>query len=148
MTGERTGFAALNFTFSDRDPMKKHERHPGGQPHPHALNTLVSHILPLLLLFLTAGFLCCCAKKDATKKQSLVSLPSDFNSPDSIVGVVSDTSSCFEAKKAFPQARFREYETVSDAYPDLENGTISAIAFDRPVLEYARSEERRVGKEC
>ena len=96
--------------------------------------------LSFLVAFLTitAALLCGCGKKDPGKKEKHVSIPGDFNDHGYVIGVVSETNSCLEAKKAFPLAQFREYETVSDAYPALETGTIDAIAFDRPVLDYAQ----------
>ena len=91
-----------------------------------------------LSILTTVFFLCCCGKKDAPGEQKHVSIPGDFNDPKYVIGIVSETYSAIEAKNAFPQAIFREYETISNAYPDLESGTIDAIAFDRPVLDYAQ----------
>ena len=112
--------------------MKRQEKLTDGSLRPRA-----GHALSFLFVLLTAALLCCCGKKDAPGQQNFISISADLNSPKYVIGVVSETSSCKEAKKAFPQASFREYETVSDAYPALENGTIDAIAYDRPVLDYA-----------
>ena len=91
-----------------------------------------------VLFVLFTAILCGCGKKDADAKQKFISTPDDLNSPNYVIGVISETSSCNEAKAHFPHASFREYENVSDAYPALENGTIDAIAFDRPVLDFAQ----------
>ena len=104
-------------------------------------NTPLLHagrLLSVLFILFTAAILCCCGKKADVKKQNYVSEPDDFNDPQYTIGIVSETSSASEAKINFPRAKFREYETVSDAYPDLESGIIDAIAFDRPVLDYAQ----------
>ena len=111
--------------------MKRQDKHPGCPIRSH-----VARFFSLFTLFLAAAFLCSCGKEAAGKRE-FVSTSGDFNSPKYIIGVISETNSCIEAKSKFPQARFREYETASDAYPDLENGVINAIAFDRPVLDYA-----------
>lgn len=81
--------------------------------------------------------LCCCGR-NKEKKQKYISRPSDLNSSEFVIGIVSETTSGMEAKKAFPNARFREYENISNIYPALENGAIDAIAFDRPGLDYAQ----------
>lgn len=111
--------------------MKQQDKHPG-----YPIRSHVIRFFSLFTLFLAAVFLCSCGKKAAGKRE-FVSTSDDFNSPKYIIGVISETNSCTEAKSKFPQARFREYITASDAYPDLENGVINAIAFDRPVLDYA-----------
>ena len=130
---EEAGFTAYNRIFhAHGNPMKTHEKYPDGQ-----LFSRVLHTFFLLFCFMTAAILCCCGQKDTNKKQNHLSTPGDLNDSKYTVGIVSETSSGFEAKKAFPLARFREYETISDAYPDLENGLIDAIAYDRPVLDYA-----------
>lgn len=90
------------------------------------------------VFFLFTAILCGCGEKDPDAKQKYISRPDDLNSPEFVIGVVSETSSCHEAKEHFPRAVFREYEAVADAYPALENGTIDAIAFDRPVLDFAQ----------
>ena len=113
--------------------MKRTHTHPGDA---HRFRT--GRLFFGILVFMAAAFLCCCGKKETEKVQDYISKPEDLNSPRHVIGVVSDTSSCNEAKANFPQAKFREYETISDAYPALENGTIDAIAFDRPVLEFAQ----------
>ncbi len=82
--------------------------------------------------------LCGCGKKDSDVKRVSISKPDDLNNPKYLIGVVSETSSCNEAKARFPEAKFREFESVSDAYPALENGTLDAIAFDQPVLDFAQ----------
>ena len=82
--------------------------------------------------------LCCCGKKKEETKQKYVSRPGDFNSPEYVIGIVSETTSGMEAKKAFPRARFREFENISEIYPSLETGSVDAIAFDRPGLDYAQ----------
>ena len=113
--------------------MKRHEIHPGSGIRP-----LAGSILSLLLILLTTAMLCSCGKKKTDGQQNFISVPSDLNDSKYTIGVVSETNSCIEAKKAFPQARFIEYEKIADTYPDLEKGTLDAIAFDRPVLEYAQ----------
>ena len=112
--------------------MKRHETHPAGA------GTRRRRILFAALLFLTAAILCCCGKKQETQTRTTVSKPEDFNDAKYTIGVISETSSCSAAKESVPKARFREFEAISDAYPFLENGTIDAIAFDRPVLDYAQ----------
>ena len=114
--------------------MKRHETHHGFGVRPPA--GLFSGLLFLLLI--TAFLLCSCGKKKADTPRNFISVPTDLNKSEYTIGVVAETNSCAEAKKAFPQAKLREYETIADAYPDLERGTIDAIAFDRPVLEYAQ----------
>ena len=112
--------------------MKRHETHPA------CAGTRRRRILSAALLILTAAILCCCGKKQAGQTRTTVSKPEDFNDAKYTIGVISETSSCNEAKKLFPKARFREFESITDTYPSLENGAIDAIAFDRPVLEYAQ----------
>ena len=82
--------------------------------------------------------LCCCGKKNGETKKNQISRPGDLNAPGYVIGIVAETTSGMEAKKAFPRASFREFENISDIYPSLENGTIDAIAFDRPTLDYAQ----------
>ena len=82
--------------------------------------------------------LCCCGKKNGETKKNHISRPGDLNAPGYVIGIVAETTSGMEAKKAFPRASFREFENISDIYPSLENGTIDAIAFDRPTLDYAQ----------
>ena len=113
--------------------MKRKYIHPGD-----ARRLLAGRILSGILLFMAAACLCCCGKKESKDVQVFISKPEDLNSPRHVIGIVSETSSGSEAKARFHLAKFREYETVSDAYPALENGTIDAIAFDRPVLEFAQ----------
>lgn len=112
--------------------MKRHETHPA------CAGIRLRHILSIALLLLTAAVLCCCGKKQSPQTRTTVSKPEDLNDARYTIGVISETTSCHEAQKSFPQARFREFESISDAYPSLENGTIDAIAFDRPVLDYAQ----------
>ena len=131
---EDAGFVARNCIFQlYMDFMNRHATHPCG---PFRLPAVRPFFLFLSLLF--AALLCCCGKKDTSPKQEYVSIPGDFNDPKYVIGIVSETSSAMEAKKAFPRARFREYEIISDAYPELEGGMIDAIAYDRPVLDYAQ----------
>ena len=94
---------------------------------------------PAVILFciLTAAVLCCCGKKEE-KTIRKVSVPSDFNNAMYTIGCVRDTTSYDEAKKKFPNAKFREFENISEAFPSLEIGQIDAIAFDRPTLDYAQ----------
>ena len=96
-----------------------------------------NRILSALFFLFTAAVLCCCGKK-TEQKQNFISNPDDFNNPKYVIGIVSETTSGNEAKKRFPLAQFREYENISEAYPDLESGTIDAIGFDRPALDYAQ----------
>ena len=118
---------------SDRGIMKRHETHPASAvTHPRRI------FLSAILLFLTAATLCCCGKKTSENTRTTVSKPEDFNNAKYTIGVVAETTSCYEAKKAFPKARFREFENISNIYPSLENGSIDAIAFDRPSLDYAQ----------
>lgn len=103
-------------------------------------NPFLPRTLRVLFAFfflLTAAFLCGCGKKKTDEKSNHISAIGDFNDPKYVIGIESETSSGKEARKAFPLAQFRVYEAASDAYPALENGTIDAIAFDRPVLDYA-----------
>ena len=118
---------------ANRGFMKRHETHPGSGIRP-----LAGSILSLLLILLATAMLCSCGKKKTDGQQNFISVPADLNDSKYTIGVVSETNSCIEAKKAFPQAHFIEYEKIADAYPDLEKGTLDAIAFDRPVLEYAQ----------
>ena len=113
--------------------MKRHETLPGSEARTHA-----GRFLSLLFVLLTAVLLCSCGKKKAEASQDYISVPADLNRPEYTIGVVPETNSCIKAKKAFPQAKFREYESIADAYPDLEKGTLTAIAYDRPVLEFAQ----------
>ena len=118
--------------IQNRGFMKRHETHRGAARRPRR-----NRFLSVLLLALTAAMLCCC-DRNAEKKQKTISRPSDLNSPEFVIGIVSETTSGMEAKKAFPKARFREFENISFIYPSLENGAIDAIAFDRPGLDYAQ----------
>ena len=95
-------------------------------------------ILSALFLLLAIAGLCCCGKRKADDGRKHLSVPADLNDPKYTIGIVAETTSGEEAKKAFPLAKFREYENISDIYPLLENGTLDAIAFDRPVLDYAQ----------
>jgi ABC-type amino acid transport substrate-binding protein len=112
--------------------MTRQAKKPGCPLRPHA-----ARFFSLFVFLLAAVLFCGCGKEKTSEKRNFVTAPGDFNSPEHIIGVVSETSSCINAKSSFPQARFREYEAIADAYPDLENGAIDAIAFDRPTLEYA-----------
>jgi len=91
-----------------------------------------------MFFFLAAVMLCCCGKKETGQSAKMVSKPGDFNNSKYVIGIVSETSSAAEARKAFPEAQFREYESILDTYPALENGIIDAVAFDRPVLDFAQ----------
>ena len=113
--------------------MKRLNKHPDDPIRPHAMT-----VLHLFLLLFTALLLCGCGKNEKKEIRTSVSTPGDFNSSNYVIGVVSETGSCIKAKQTFPKAKFREYETVSDAYPALESGTIDAIAFERPALDYAQ----------
>ena len=84
--------------------MKRHENHRDKLLCPRA-----AHAFSFLFVFLMTALLCCCGKKDAPKPQDHISTPADLNSPKYVIGVVSETISCKEAKKSFPQAQFREY---------------------------------------
>ena len=92
----------------------------------------------ILFCMLTAAVLCCCGKKEDKQAIRKVSVPADFNNAMYTIGCVRDTTSYDEAKKAFPNAKFREFENISEAFPSLEIGQIDAIAFDRPGLDYAQ----------
>ena len=113
--------------------MKRKHTHPGA-----ARRVRAGRIFFGILVFMAAAMLCCCGKNETKDVRDYITKTEDLNNARYVIGVVSETNSCSEAKSDFPQAKFREYETVSDAYPDLENGTIDAIAFDRPVLEFAQ----------
>ena len=82
-----------------------------------------------LFCMLTAAVLCCCGKKEDKQAIRKVSVPADFNNAMYTIGCVRDTTSYEEAKKAFPNAKFREFENISEAFPSLEIGQIDAIAF-------------------
>lgn len=112
--------------------MKRHETLPGS-----GVRLYAGRILSALFLVLAAAILCCCKKKTDAPRNYL-SVPGDLNNPKYTIGIVSETTSGAEAKKAFPLAKFREFESISNIYPSLENGTLDAIAFDRPVLDYAQ----------
>ena len=115
--------------------MKRNDRWPFSTVHPRW-----SHI-PIILFCLVSLFavlLCGCGKEETAGTQKIISVPGDLNDARFVIGVVSETSSGEEAKKAFPNAKFRSYEAITDAYPALESGTIDAIAYDRPVLDYAQ----------
>lgn len=112
--------------------MTRQAKHPGC-----TLLSRAAHIFSLFVFLLAAAILCCCGKKNTDMRRDYVSVPGDFNNPKYTIGIIAETNSGFEAKRSFPQAHFREYESAANAYPDLENGTIDAIAFDRPTLEYA-----------
>ena len=131
---ENAGTAAYDNFFSySRNLMKQQTKQPD-----EPIRSRAACVLHFFILLLTALVLCGCGKKEKAEIQNYVSVPGDFNSSNYVIGVVSETNSCFEAKKAFPNARFREFEVISDAYPALETGTIDAIAYDRPVLDYAQ----------
>ena len=98
----------------------------------------IRHLAAVLFCLLAATVLCCCRKAEEKQTVRKVSVPSDFNHPQYTIGCVRETTSCAEAKKAFPEAKFREYEDISQAFPALELGEIDAIAFDRPGLDYAQ----------
>ena len=116
--------------------MKRQNNHPGAPCSPHGLRGLFSIFIGLFVL--VPLFFCSCGQKEKKEARNHVSKPADFNASNYVIGVVSETNSCFEAKRVFPDAKFREFETITDAYPALENGTIDAIAYDRPVLDYAQ----------
>ncbi|MBR4254030.1 MAG: transporter substrate-binding domain-containing protein [Lentisphaeria bacterium] len=116
--------------------MKRQIIHPDASCRPRAPRGFFSTFVCLSVLALL--FLCGCGKKEQKEVRNYVSTPADFNAPNYVIGIVSETNSGFEAKKVFSNAKFREFETISDAYPALENGTIHGIAYDRPVLEYAQ----------
>ena len=115
--------------------MKRNDRWPLSTVHPRW-----SHIPIVLfcLLSLFALLLCGCGKEESAGTQKHISVPGDLNDARFVIGVVSETSSCEEAEKSFPNAKFRTYESITDAYPALESGTLDAIAYDRPVLDYAQ----------
>lgn len=113
--------------------MKRHETHRDAANRPRRIR-----FLSVLLFALAAALLCCCGEKKEKAKQKYISRPGDLNSPEFVIGIVSETTSGLEAKRSFPRAKFREFENISDIYPLLENGTIDAIAFDRPGLDYAQ----------
>lgn len=130
--GRTPGQPFYNYFFDRRGKMKRH-RIDRYIPLKRACR-----IISAFFILFAAAILCCCGKKGTENKQDYVSTPDDFNDPKYTIGVVSETSSCMEAKINFPRAKFREYENISDAYPDLETGMLDAIAFDRPVLDYAQ----------
>ena len=101
------------------------------------IHTICS-LAAILFCMLAAAVLCCCGKSDGKQAIRKVSVPSDFNNALYTIGCVRDTTSYQEAKKAFPKAKFREFEVISEAFPALEIGQIDAIAFDRPGLDYAQ----------
>ena len=107
--------------------------------HPAAGNRArLRALASILFCLLAAAALCCCRKAEEPKKPGRVSVPANFNSPLFTIGGIGETSSLDEARKVFPEAKIVEFESVVDAYPALENGQIDAIAFDRPVLDYAQ----------
>lgn len=113
--------------------MKRQHDHPGS-----LLRSVAEHLFSISFFLLTALVLCCCGKQENTNARHHVSTPDDLNQPNYTIGIVSETTSGSEARLRFQRAKFREYENVSDAYPDLENGTIDAIAFNRPALDFAQ----------
>ena len=113
--------------------MKHFTTHPGPMRRPHP-----ERILSSLFFLLTAALLCCCGKKESAETENIISTPWDLNKSKYVIGVVSDSSSSAEAKKAFPNAQFWDYESVTDAYLALEKGIVDAVAFNRPVLDYAQ----------
>ena len=113
--------------------MKRHETHRDAANRPRLIR-----FLSIMLLVLAAAMLCCCGKRKEEAKQKYISHPGDLNSPEFVIGIVSETTSGIEAKKAFPRARFSEYENIFEIYPALETGAIDAIAFDRPGLDYTQ----------
>lgn len=98
----------------------------------------ICRLAVILFCMLTAAVLCCCGKKENKQAIRKVSMPADFNNAMYTIGCVRDTTSYDEAKNAFPNAKFREFEDISQAFPCLEIGQIDAIAFDRPALDYAQ----------
>ena len=113
--------------------MKRVMTRPGSTHRPRP-----RRILSALFFLLMAAMLCCCGKKQTAKPDKHISKLADLDKSTHVIGIVAETNSAAEAKKAFPNAQFREYESVIDAYPALENGIIDAIAFNRPVLDYAQ----------
>ena len=132
--GRTSESSIYNRSSSDRGEMKRHITHPGAVSRFRAWSILAE----LLILMSAAMLLCCCGKNGQEKSLKTLSRPEDLNDSRFVIGVVSETSSSRDAKASFSRAKFIEYETVSDAYPALEDGTIDAIAFDRPVLDFAQ----------
>ena len=64
----------------------------------------------------------------------------DLNSPDMIVGGETETVSLRMGQEALPKAKIANFATPNDAYAALLAGRIDAIAYDRPPLDYAATQ--------
>ena len=100
-TGENAG----SHPYKNRGFMKRQETQSGS-----GVRWFAGHILSILFVLLSAVMLCCCGKKKTEDDRNFISVPANLNNPKFTIGVVSETSSCEEAKKAFPLASFREFE--------------------------------------
>lgn len=64
----------------------------------------------------------------------------DLNSPDMIIGGETETVSLRMGQEALPKAKIANFATPNDAYAALLAGRIDAIAYDRPPLDYAATQ--------
>lgn len=77
-----------------------------------------------------------CGGRPATPIHSL----EDLNNPNMIVGGETETVSLRMGQEALPKAKIANFATPADAYSALLAGRIDAIAYDRPPLDYAATQ--------
>ncbi|MGI6401478.1 MAG: substrate-binding periplasmic protein [Thermoguttaceae bacterium] len=77
-----------------------------------------------------------CGGRPATPISSL----DDLNKPGMIIGGETETVSLRMGHDAMPQAKVASFATPADCYAALLAGRIDAVAYDRPPLDYAATQ--------
>lgn len=77
-----------------------------------------------------------CGGRPATPIRSL----DDINQPGMIIGGETETVSLRMGQDALPNAKVLSFQTPADAYAALLAGRIDAVAYDRPPLDYAATQ--------
>ena len=93
------------------------------------------------LIVLSIGFLTLlagegCGGRPATPSHSL----DDLNQPGIVIGGETETVSLRMGQEAFPKAKIANFSTPADCYAALLAGRIDAVAYDRPPLDYAATQ--------
>lgn len=95
----------------------------------------------MFLVVVSIGFLTLlagegCGGRPATPIHSL----EDLNQPGMIIGGETETVSLRMGQEALPNAKVASFATPADAYAALLAGRIDAVAYDRPPLDYAATQ--------
>ncbi|MCQ2353363.1 MAG: ABC transporter permease subunit [Victivallaceae bacterium] len=93
------------------------------------------------VLLTLAALFCGCDKGEKTAAGKISGL-GDLDRPDCIIACESEIFATRAAKERFPRAQFMEFMNSSDCILALESGKVTAVVYDRAILDHIAAEHQ------